>query len=114
MKTHILFIVLLVSISSNIQAQILKENEDVREKDFSFEALNDLDSRMGRTACRKTSKTLMSRCSEQSFGSRSLRGEHGSPTGNVRNKHENGRANNAKQELQLQAYGRIGKYTQVN
>lgn len=60
MKTHILFIVLLVSISSNIQAQILKENEDVREKDFSFEALNDLDSRMAVQLAERQVKTLMS------------------------------------------------------
>ena len=57
MKTHILFIVLLVSISSNIQAQILKENEDVREKDFSFEALNDLDSRMAVQLAERQVKT---------------------------------------------------------
>ena len=60
MKTPILFIVLLVSISSNIQAQILKENEDVREKDFSFEALNDLDSRMAVQLAERQVKTLMS------------------------------------------------------
>lgn len=59
MKTPILFIVLLVSISSNIQSQILKDDEDIKNKEFTFESLNELDSRMAIQLAERQAQTLL-------------------------------------------------------
>lgn len=57
MKLFTLLILLLLS--SICQAQILKEEEDVKEKEFSFESLNELDSRMAIQLAERQAKTLL-------------------------------------------------------